>query len=174
MFGLSGVCGLRAPPCKPSGTTLLGMQESASDQARTHEELERLESDLRVLSPVGIERAAWGWDRHDSDNLEAFHAAERAALEAIESAGLGPEWDAWRRRLFFEVEGRLALVAWRAEHQRHPPHVHKAERAAFSAALGMYARPHISHKQYATLVSAMNEALPWLLPERPPAPAPAS
>ena len=153
MFGLSGTCGLRAPPCKPSGTTLLGMQQSASDQVRTHEELERLESDLRVLSPVGI---------------------ERAALEAIESAGLGPEWDAWRRRLFFEVEGRLALVAWRAEHQRHPPHVHKAERAAFGAALGLYARPHISHKQYATLVSAMNEALPWLLPERPPAPAPAS
>jgi hypothetical protein len=149
------------------------MQESASDKARTHADLERLEADLRVLSPVGIERAAWGWDRHESDNLEAFHAAERAALEAIEAAGDGPTWDEWRRRLFEEVEGsRLALVAWRAEHQRHPPHVHKAERAAFGAALSLFARPHISHKQYTTLVSAMNEALPWLLPEHPPAPAP--
>jgi hypothetical protein len=145
------------------------MQPSASGQPHTPAELERLESDLRVLSPVGIERGAWGWDRHEGDNLEAFHAAERAAVEAIEANGLGPEWDEWRRRLFYDVEGRLALVAWRAEHQRHPAHVHKAERAAFGAALGLFVRTHISHTQYATLVSAMNEALPWLLPERPPA-----
>jgi len=145
------------------------MQESASGQAHTHAELERLEADLRVLSPLGIERAAWGWDRHEADNLEGFHAAERTALEAIEAAELGPEWDAWHRRLFFEVEGRLALVAWRAELQRHPPHVHKAERAAFGAALGIFAREKINHTQYATLASAMNEALPWLLPEHPPA-----
>jgi hypothetical protein len=150
------------------------MQESANaGKARLQADLERLEADLRVLSPVGIERAAWGWDRHETDNLEAFHAAERAALEAIEAAGDGPPWDEWRRRLFYEVEGsRLALIAWRAEHQRHPPHVHRAERAALGAALGLFARDKISHKQYATLVSAMNEALPWLLPERPPAPAP--
>jgi hypothetical protein len=142
---------------------------SAAGQAPAHAELERLEADVRVLSPVGIERAAWGWDRHEGDNLEAFHAAERAALEAVEAAGLGPAWDEWRRRLFFEVEGRSALVAWRAEHQSHPAHVHKAERAAFGAALGLIAHDTISHPQYATLVSAMNEALPWLLPERPPA-----
>jgi hypothetical protein len=151
------------------------MQESANDRAQTHAELGRMEADLRVVSPVGIERAAWGWDRHEGDNLAAFHAAERAALDAIETAGDGPAWDEWRRRLFEEVEGsRLALVAWRAERQRHPPHVHKAERAAFGAALGLFARPHISHKQYVTLVSAMNEALPWLLPEHPPAPAPST
>jgi hypothetical protein len=147
------------------------MQQSASGQAETRAELERLESDLRVLSPVGIERAAWGWDRHEGDSLAAFQAAERAALEAIEAAGEGQAWDEWRRRLFYEVEGRLALEAWRAEHQRHPPHVHKAERAAFGAALGIFARDKISHKQYAALVGAMNEALPWLLPEQPPAPA---
>jgi hypothetical protein len=147
------------------------MQQSASRQAERRAELERLESDLRVLSPVGIERVAWGWDRHEGDSLQAFHAAERAALEAIEAAGEGPAWDEWRRRLFYEVEGRLALEAWRAEHQRHAPHVHKAERAAFGAALGIFARDRISHKQYVTLVSAMNEALPWLLPEQPPAPA---
>ncbi|HLZ28710.1 MAG TPA: hypothetical protein VKV73_15455 [Chloroflexota bacterium] len=145
------------------------MQESASGTALRQAELERLESDLRVLSPIGIERAAWGWDRHDADHLEAFHAAESAALVAIEGAQLGLEWDDRRRRLFYEVEGRQALLAWRAEHQRHPPHVHKAERAAFGAALGIFARGKISQAQYATLVSAMNEALPWLLPEHPPA-----
>lgn len=145
------------------------MQESASGTALRQAELERLESDLRVLSPVGIERSAWGWDRHEGDNLDAFHAAESAALVAIEGAELGLEWDDWRRRLFYEVEGSLALVAWRAEHDRHPPHVHKAERAAFGAALGIFARGKVSHTQYATLVSAMNEALPWLLPEHPPA-----
>src|SRR3981189_3631669 len=147
---------------------------STNRLAMAHADLERLESDLRVLSPLGIERAAWGWDRHEGDSLEAFRAAERAALDAIEAPGGGPRWEEWRRRLFYEVEGRLALEAWRAEHQRHPPHVHKAERAAFGAALGLMARGLISHATYATLVGAMNEALPWLLPEVPPAPAPAS
>jgi hypothetical protein len=146
------------------------MTEVANRRAARDAELERLESDLRVLSPVGIERAAWGWDRHEGDNLEAFHAAEKAALEAIDKAGELETWDEWRRRLFFEVEGRQALVAWRAEHQRHEAHVHKAERAAFGAALGVFARPWIKHDHYRTLVSALAEALPWLLPERPPEP----
>ncbi len=144
------------------------MQPSASGRAQMLADLERLESDLRVVSPVGIERAAWGWDRHERDNLQAFHTAERAAVEAIEAAGDGPVWDEWRRRLFIEVEGRLALIGWRAEHERHPDHLHKAERAAFGAALGLCARPGISHAHYTTLVSAMNEALPWLLPEQAP------
>jgi hypothetical protein len=147
------------------------MTQDANRQAAVSAELERLESDLRVLSPIGIERAAWGWDRHEQEHLEAFHAAERAALQAIDKAGQTASWDEWRRRLFYEVEGRLALVAWRAEHQRHAEHVHKAERAALGAALGIFARPWISHHQYTTLVSALAEALPWLLPERPPTPS---
>jgi hypothetical protein len=126
---------------------------------------------LRVLSPVGIERVAWGWDRHEHDGLAALHASERAALDAIEAAGETPAWDEWRRRLFYEVEGRQALEAWRAEHQRHEGHVHKAESAAVAAALGVFAKDKIARKDYTTLVSALAEALPWLLPERPPAPA---
>jgi homospermidine synthase len=143
-------------------------QLEPSQRAAVDAELSRLESDLRVLSPVGIERAAWGWDRHEGDSLQAYHAAEREALRAIEAADADAVWNDWRRRLFFEVEGRQALVAWRAEHERHAAHVHKAERAAFGAAVGVFARPWISHARYATLVSAMAEALPWLLPERPP------
>jgi hypothetical protein len=135
-------------------------------------ELERLESDLHVLSPVGLERAAWGWDRHERDSLQAYHAAERAALDAVEKADAGEGWDQWRRRLFYEVEGRQALVGWKTEHLAHPIHVQKTERAAFGAALGLFARRWISHAQYTTLVSAMAEALPWLLPEQPPAPRP--
>ena len=146
-------------------------QASANIRAAVQARLERLHSDLRVLSPIGIERAAWGWDRHDATRLEALHAAERAALHAIESSGEAEAWDEWRRRLFQEVEGRQAFVAWRAEHGAHTPHVHKAEQAAFSAALGVFAQAWISHSRYATLVSAMAEALPWLLPEQPPAPA---
>ena len=133
--------------------------------------LERLNSDLRVLSPIGIERVAWGWDRHEPNSAETLHAAERAAIRAIEGSQVVQEWDEWRRRLFQEVEGQLAFTAWRAEHGTHSPHVHKAERAAFAAALGLFARPWISRANYSTLVSAMAEALPWLLPERPPAPA---
>lgn len=134
-------------------------------------QLERLDADLRVLSPLGIERAAWGWDRHEGKLLDDFHAAERTALHAIESSGDTQDWDAWRRRLFSEVEGKLALVAWHGEHRMHATHVHKAERAAFAAALGLFAQARISHTQYARLVSAMAEALPWLLPEQPPSPA---
>jgi hypothetical protein len=143
----------------------------ANVRALARAQLERLDSDLRVLSPVGIERAAWGWDRHEGKLLDEFHAAERIALHAIESSKDSAEWDEWRRRLFDEVEGRQALISWQAEHQLHSPHVHKAERAAFAAALGLFAQSRISHAQYGRLVGAMAEALPWLLPERPPAPA---
>lgn len=141
--------------------------KEANVKALAQAQLERLESDLRVLSPLGIERAAWGWDRHDSAP-EEFHVSERTALHAIEAAGEGIEWDAWRQRLFGEVEGRLALIAWHTEHQSHAPHVHKAERAAFAAALGLFAQARIGHTHYQRLVSAMAEALPWLLPEQTP------
>jgi hypothetical protein len=144
---------------------------NANQRALARAQLERLDSDLRVLSPLGIERAAWGWDRHEGELLQHLHAAERTALHAIETSPEAEEWDDWRRRLFQEVEGRQALIAWHSEHQAHAPHVHKAERSAFAAALGLFAQSWISHAQYATLVSAMAEALPWLLPERPPAPS---
>ena len=143
---------------------------TAADSVRAlaRAQLERLDSDLRVLSPVGIERAAWGWDRHEGRVLDEFHAAERAALHAIETAPDASDWDVWRQRLFQEVEGGHALIAWHSEHRTHSPHVHKAERAAFAAALGLFAQSRISHAQYARLVRAMAEALPWLLPEQPP------
>ena len=147
-------------------------QTTANIRAAKNAQLERLNSDLRVLSPLGIERAAWGWDRHAPDSSDAFRAAERAAIHAIENSPEAEDWDEWRRRLFHEVEGQLAFIAWRAEHGNHASHVHKAERAAFAAALALFAQPWISHAQYRTLVTAMAEALPWLLPERPPAPAP--
>jgi hypothetical protein len=149
-------------------------EQLANKRALAQAQLERLESDLRVLSPLGIERAAWGWDRHEGPVHEAFHNAERAALRAIEAADAAEEWEEWRRRLFGEVEGRQALIAWHTEHLAHAPHVHKAESAAFGAALGLFAQPWISHPQYATLVSAMAEALPWLLPEQPPTPSTSS
>lgn len=146
-------------------------EQLANKRALARAQLERLDSDLRVLSPLGIERAAWGWDRHEGDQLDRFLQAERTGLKAIESAEAEDEWDEWRRRLFHEVEGRQALIAWHTEHQTHSDHVHKAERAAFGAALGLFAQPWVSHGHYASLVSAMAEALPWLLPERPPAPS---
>ena len=108
-------------------------QTTANQRALARAQLERLESDLHVLSPVGIERAAWGWDRHDT-SLERFHTSERAALHAVETSNESEDWDAWRRRLFQDVEGRQALIGWHTEHQMHAPHVHKAEQAAFGAA----------------------------------------
>jgi hypothetical protein len=129
--------------------------------------LDRLVSDMRTLSPLGIERVAWGWDRHGSPKHDAYQHAEKAALTAVEGANLGAAWDEFRRSLFHLTEGRGALVAWRAEHGEMG---HKAEDAAYGAALGLFARPHIAHTEYETLVRPMAEALPWLLPEVPPEP----
>jgi len=135
----------------------------------SHEEgLERLLTDARVLSPAGIERAAWGWDRHEDPRLmQRFHDAERAGLRALEKSDRGPQWEEARRRILELTEGRTSLEDWKAEHGDVG---HKAERALLAAALAILARDKIDHEHYATLVRPMSEALPWLLPELPPEP----
>ncbi|GAC1475005.1 MAG: hypothetical protein PVS2B1_06880 [Candidatus Dormibacteraceae bacterium] len=125
--------------------------------------LARLMDDIRVLSPAGVERVAMGWDKHvGQKGLEAFHAAEKAAIHAIEQADRGPAWDEVRRSLFGMTESGDALVSWKAEHGEIG---HKAEQTGFGAALGIVASGLISKEQRATLVRPMAEALPWLLPE---------
>jgi hypothetical protein len=122
----------------------------------------RLIEDIRVLSPAGVERVAQGWDAHVGDKgLPAFRDAEKAALHAIEKADRGPAWDEVRRTLFGMTESGAALISWRAEHGELG---HKAENAAFAAALGLLADGLISKEQQETLLRPMAEALPWLLP----------
>lgn len=135
----------------------------------TQSDLDRLTADLRVFDTNGVERAAWGWDRHEARALDAYHRAEKAALAQIEEHDLGPGWEELRRKLFGLTEASGALVNWKA---RHAQLGHKAETAAFGAALGLFAKEHLSGEQYAVLVEPMAEALPWLLPGRPPAPRP--
>jgi len=132
------------------------------------EGLERLLRDARVLSPAGIERAAWGWDRHeDPAAMQRFHDAERIALHALEQTDRGPAWEDTRRRILDLTEGRASLVSWKVEHGDLG---HKAERAMLGAALALLTRDKLSHEQYVTLARPMAEALPWLLPEAPPEP----
>jgi hypothetical protein len=132
------------------------------------EGLERLLRDARVLSPAGIERAAWGWDRHeDPAAMQQFHDAERVALRGLEQTDRGPAWEDARRRILDLTEGRTSLVSWKAEHGDLG---HKAERAMLGAALALMTRDKLSHEQYVTLARPMAEALPWLLPETPPEP----
>ena len=124
--------------------------------------LSRLIDDVRVLSPAGVERAAQGWDRHARlQGLEQIHKAEKAALHAIEQSGRGDAWDQVRRNLFGLTESGNSLVSWKAEHGEIG---HKAEDAAFMAALGLVAANLISSEQQATLMRPMAEALPWLVP----------
>src|ERR1700730_1581942 len=125
--------------------------------------LARLMEDIRVLSPAGVERVAQGWDLHvGKEGLQAVHDAEKSATHAIEQADRGAAWDLVRSSLFGLTESGDALVSWKAEHG----HIgHKAESAAFAAALGLVASNLVSQKQAATLVRRMAEALPWLLPE---------
>jgi len=125
--------------------------------------LARLIEDIRVLSPAGVERVAMGWDRHVGPNgLQGFREAEKAAIHAIEQADRGPAWDEVRRNLFGMTESGNALISWKAEHGEIG---HKAEQAAFGAALGLVASGLIGKEQQATLIRPMAEALPWLLPE---------
>jgi hypothetical protein len=130
------------------------------DHKRT---LARLIDDIRVLSPSGVERVAAGWDEHVGEkNLPAFREAEKAALHAIEQADRGPAWDEVRRTLFGLTESGAALISWRAEHGEMG---HKAENAAFAAALALLTDGLISKQQQETLLRPMGEALPWLLQE---------
>jgi hypothetical protein len=124
--------------------------------------LARLIEDIRILGPAGVERAAQGWDRHARLHEASVHEAEKAALHAIEKADRGPAWDEVRRNLFGMTESGQALVSWKAEHGDVG---HKAEQAAFAAALGLVAGSLISRDQFNALVRPLAEALPWLLPE---------
>ena len=125
--------------------------------------LSRLIDDIRVLGPAGVERAAQGWDRHARlHGLDEIHEAEKAAAHAIEQADRGAAWDEVRRNLFGLTESGGALVSWKAEHGEIG---HKAEDAAFMAALGLVAGNLIGKHQTNTLLRPMSEALPWLLPE---------
>lgn len=128
--------------------------------------LKRLMEDIRVLSPAGVERAAQGWDRHVRLSGEAaIHDAEKAALHAIEKGDRGPAWDEVRRNLFGLTESGSALLSWKAEHGDVG---HKAENAAFMAALGIVAGNRISKDQADTLKRPLAEALPWLVPDHEP------
>jgi hypothetical protein len=130
--------------------------------------LDRLIADARVLSPAGIERVAWGWDRHEDPRImERFHEAERTALRVLEKNNRGPQWDEARKRILDLTEGRSSLEDWKAEHGEVG---HKGERALLAAALAILARDKLDREHYATLVRPMSEALPWLLPELPPEP----
>jgi len=125
--------------------------------------LARLIDDVRVMGPAGIERAAEGWDRHVGPHAEAaFHEAEKAATHALEQHDRGSIWDTFRSNLFGMTESGGALVSWKAEHGQVG---HKAEDAAFAAALALVASEFVKPEQFATLVRPMSEALPWLLPD---------
>ena len=125
--------------------------------------IQRLIEDIRILSPSGVERAAQGWDRHARlHGLDTIHKAEKAAVHAIEQQGRGEAWDEVRRNLFGLTESGGALISWKAEHGAVG---HKAEDAAFMAALGLVAGGSIGKDEQAALLRPMSEALPWLLPE---------
>jgi hypothetical protein len=125
--------------------------------------LARLVDDIRVMGPAGVERAAQGWDSHAGGRAhESFHTAEKAATHALEQHDRGSVWDTFRSNLFGLTESGAALVSWKAEHGDVG---HKAEDAAFAAALALVAADFIRPQEFATLVRPMAEALPWLLPD---------
>ena len=121
--------------------------------------IERLLDDMRTLSAPGLGRIASGWDAHERAGLDRFHAAQKAALKALETTDKAQTWEELRRRVLDLTEGRAAMESWRAEHGEIG---HKAERAALGAALALMAVEQLSPEDYATLAAPMAEALPWL------------
>ena len=121
--------------------------------------VQRLLEDFRTLSPAGVQRAAAGWDKHVEPDHTSFHAAERAAIKAVETADRGVGWEELHSSLFHLTEGRTAMIAWQTEHGDVG---HKAENAAYGAALAVYAAAVIDRATYRTLVAPMAEAIPWL------------
>jgi hypothetical protein len=135
----------------------------------SRQERERFIREIGAFSAAGVERAAWGWDQHAAGAVDSYRETERAALHAIEKADRGPRWEEFRRSIFDMTEGRKALVAWQYEHGETG---HKAESAAYGAALALFARDHITRDEFAILARPMDEALPWLLPKERPHPYP--
>ena len=132
--------------------------------------VERLLADVRVMGESGIERAAWGWERHAAGDGQArFQAAEREALRVLQIDDRGPEWDELRRRILELTEGTSSLVSWRAEHGDLG---HRAERAVLGAGMALLADEGLSPEDQVALMQPLDEVLPWLLPEVPPEPAP--
>ncbi|MHB8313632.1 MAG: hypothetical protein ACYDD0_10095 [Candidatus Dormibacteria bacterium] len=116
------------------------------------------------MGTYSVERAAQGWDRLVGEQrLEELHQAEKEGIHLIEEAGRSEDWDRTRRSLFGLTEGGDALVTWQAEHGEIG---HKAERAAFAAALALIAEDKLEQRQLEVLLAPMAEALPWLLGER--------
>lgn len=120
----------------------------------------RLLEDLRTMPPVGIERVARGWEVHVLPNLGAYHAAEKGALRAIESADLGDAWEAVQRDLLALTEWHASLSWWKSEHGDKG---HHAQAAAIGAALAITAGDHLDQASSAALRRPLAEALPWLL-----------
>lgn len=142
--------------------TAMGIDQEGYGFPEHQRTIARLVDDVRILSPSGVERVAQGWDEHVGEHgLPEFREAEKAALHAIEKADRGGAWDEVRRTLFGMTESGSALISWRAEHGEMG---HKAENAAFAAALGLLA-DGIGKEQQHTLLRPMAEALPWLLQE---------
>ncbi|MBV8195666.1 MAG: hypothetical protein JOY80_09070 [Candidatus Dormibacteraeota bacterium] len=124
--------------------------------------VKRLIDDVRVLSPSGIERIAGGWDKFVGDDVDRLHAAEKAAVHAIESNDLGEGYSEVRRQLFGLTESDVSLVNWKGEHGEQG---HKAERAVQAAALALVAGELIDDATRQLLLKPVAEALPWLSPD---------
>jgi hypothetical protein len=134
------------------------------------DEVTRLLSDYRTLSPAGVERIAHAW-RHlvegSAEGEDAERAARSSAEEAVAGAGEATvgHWTRLREEIAGEAEGRAALVSFAAEPSDHR---RRAELALESAALALLAGDAIDGGTRRTLVRAAAQALPWLLPGEPP------
>ena len=121
---------------------------------------DRLFNDLRDLSAEGIGRAAAGHERYMSgESGQAYHDAEKDALEALELSDRAAAWEDLRRAIHDLAEGESAPEAWKAQSTETR---HKAEMAALGAALAVSAEELIDRERFLYLARPLAGALPWL------------
>lgn len=119
-------------------------------------DVDRLLEDARTLGPSGIERIAQGWKEGEH---EAWHSAERAAVQVLERTNRAGAWDDLRKRILDLTENHDALISWREEHGEVG---HRAEDALLGAALALTARPELDAQHERILLGPLSAALPWL------------
>jgi hypothetical protein len=123
-------------------------------------------SSVRSRPPLPADESARPPDVSEKDRARLMSEIGAFSAAGVERAAWGWDQHASRDLGAYREAERAALHA-----------IEKADRGEaweefrrYGAALGLFARRHITTDQFATLARPMDEALPWLLPKEPPHP----
>lgn len=120
-------------------------------------------TDIRELSPSGVDRIARAVQARDEHAETAAGGARHRALQLIQEQGRDGEWDEMRRSVEGLTTGENRLIAWRPDGADEQLLVQAVQAASDAALAVCAARAALSRDDYEVLVGAVAEAIPWLL-----------